>query len=410
MSIRILISAYACEPGKGSEPDVGWNWVNQAARFNEVWVMTRARNRYSIEAKLKEQPIPNVHWVYYDPPFGKYYWSKGDRGIRSHYLFWQIGILFVARKIHNEVKFDIMHHATFVNYWMPIFISLLPIPLIWGPVGGGESTPKTFYKTLSFRGRLYEYFREGARWIFEKSPFVRLTAKRAKVGLAATAETEACLKRVGCRIIERLSQVALTSEEIRFLQTIPLRDSNPLRVISIGNLLHLKAFHLSLRAFAQFNATCPKSEYWIIGDGPERENLIKLVQDLKVADKVRFWGRISRQEVFKRIGECDLLLHPSLHESGGWVCVEAMGAGRPVICLDLGGPALQVSEETGFKLPAESPEQVVRDLVDKLNRLACEPELLRRLGESARNRVKEKLNWDSKGELINHIYQRTCIH
>src|SRR2546430_4418443 len=46
--------------------------------------------------------------------------------------------------------------------------------------------------------------------------------------------------------------------------------------------------------------------------------------------------------------------HPSLHDSGGWVCLEAMAAGRPVICLDLGGPGYQVTEESGIKIDRKS--------------------------------------------------------
>ena len=50
--MKILVSAYACEPGKGSEPGAGWLWARAAARRHEVWVLTRANNREAIEAAL----------------------------------------------------------------------------------------------------------------------------------------------------------------------------------------------------------------------------------------------------------------------------------------------------------------------------------------------------------------------
>ncbi|MGB8801257.1 MAG: hypothetical protein WCC97_11250, partial [Candidatus Acidiferrales bacterium] len=62
--LKILLSAYACEPDKGSEPGVGWNHVKQAARFHDVWVLTRSNNRASIERALATEPMPNVHWIY----------------------------------------------------------------------------------------------------------------------------------------------------------------------------------------------------------------------------------------------------------------------------------------------------------------------------------------------------------
>ena len=59
--MKVLLSAYACEPNKGSEPGTGWNWLKQIARFNEIWVITRANNRESIESALENEPMPNVH-------------------------------------------------------------------------------------------------------------------------------------------------------------------------------------------------------------------------------------------------------------------------------------------------------------------------------------------------------------
>ena len=58
--LKILISAYACEPDKGSEPGVGWNWAKQISRFHEVWVITRKNNRPSIEKELEE----NIYQTY----------------------------------------------------------------------------------------------------------------------------------------------------------------------------------------------------------------------------------------------------------------------------------------------------------------------------------------------------------
>jgi hypothetical protein len=43
--LKVLVSAYACEPNRGSEPEVGWQWIQQLARFYEVWIITRANNR-----------------------------------------------------------------------------------------------------------------------------------------------------------------------------------------------------------------------------------------------------------------------------------------------------------------------------------------------------------------------------
>ena len=72
--LRVLMSAYACEPGKGSEPGVGWNLAKAMATRHDVWVVTRANNRPVIESELEEQPVPNLHFLYYDLPRWASWW------------------------------------------------------------------------------------------------------------------------------------------------------------------------------------------------------------------------------------------------------------------------------------------------------------------------------------------------
>jgi len=378
--------------------------VRQIARFAEVWVITRANNRPVIEQALKEEPLPNVHWVYFDLPRWARFWKRGQRGVHLYYYLWQIGIYFIARRLHREVGFDLVHHVTFGNYWMPSFLALLPAPFLWGPVGGGESAPRAFYKTFSLRGRVYEHLRDLARWMGEHDPFVRMTARRAKLTLATTRESERRLRALGSRRMEVLSQVALAEHEITHLAAIPMHAGNPFRLLSLGRLLHWKGFHLGLQAFARMVRVFPQSEYWLIGDGPERRNLERLAERLGITEKVRFIGALPREEALRHLAEVDVLVHPSLHDSGGWVCVEAMAAGRPVICLDLGGPALQVTEETGFKIPARTPEQAVEEMAQAMLRLATNQELHLRMGETAREEVEKRFSWAKQGKKMEQFY------
>jgi glycosyltransferase involved in cell wall biosynthesis len=384
---------------------VGWNWVRQIARFHEVWVITRANNQEPIEKALASSPLPNVHRVYFDLPRWARIWKKERRGIHLYYFLWQLGAYFRARKLHRQVGFDLAHHVTLANYWMPSFLSLLPVPFVWGPVGGGESTPRIFWRSLSLRGKVYETMRDLARRLSELNPLLRLAARRAAIGLASSHEAAKRVRALGCRNVSVLSPVALTGDEILRLGGFPLCHNGPFRPISVGTLLHLKGFDLGLRAFARFQERYPAAEYWIIGDGPERRRLERLARGLRIADKVIFAGGLPRQKALERLAECDVLLHPALHESGSWVCLEAMGAGRPVVCLDLGGPAFQVTDGTGIKVPATSPQQAVSDLADAMLRLAHDPALRSRLGQAGRRRVAAQFDWDQKGILMAEVYE-----
>jgi glycosyltransferase involved in cell wall biosynthesis len=383
---------------------VGWNWVLQISRFHELWVITRKNNQEPIEKALATMSLPNVHWVYFDLPRWARFWKKGERGLHVYYYLWQIGVYFVTRRLHQRVHFEIVHHVTLVNYWMPSFLALLPVLFIWGPVGGGESAPRAFWRCFGLRGRLYEGLRDLARSLAQLDPFVRLAAKRAALGIATTEETAVRLRGLGCQKVMVLSQVGLPRVDIAQLGGFAVRQCNPFRLVSVGNLLHWKGFELSLRAFAHFQSRFPAAEYWIIGDGPERKRLRKLARRLGVAGSVTFWGAIPRRQVLEKLAECDVLVHPSLHDSGGWVCVEAMAARRPVVCLNLGGPALQVTEDTGIKVPATLPEQVVSHLAAAMTELAKHPDLRVRLGVAARQRVREHFDWAGKGLFMTKLY------
>jgi len=410
--LKVLISAYACEFNKGSEPGAGWNMVNQISRFHDVWVITRKNNRYSLE-KNDSGMIPGIRCVYYDLPKWMSFWKKGNRGVYLYYYLWQIGAYFVARRLHKRVNFNIVQHVTFGVYWMPSFMSFLNIPFVYGPLGGAEFTPEEFYKTLSFRAKFYERLRNAVRMIAEKDPFVINSIKKAKVVLAKFNETDKRLRVLGAKDVKIYTEGGITKEELNKISEISNGKSNGkskrFKVVSIGRLLHWKGFHIGLKAFAHFQKKFPDSEYYFIGEGPELDNLRSMSEELSITNNVKFFNQLPRDKVFKILAECDVLLHPSLHDSGGMVCLEAMASGKPVICLDLGGPSMQVTDETGFKVPAVSPEQAVRDITDSMIKLAQDSNLINQMGDAGRERIDMYFDWDKKGEWLSNLYQELVI-
>ena len=131
-----------------------------------------------------------------------------------------------------------------------------------------------------------------------------------------------------------------------------------------------------------------------------------MAAELGIAHQVKFWGRLPRGETLEKLGESNILVHPSLHDSGGWVCLEAMAAGRPVICLDLGGPGVQVTPETGIKILAHHPEQAVIDLANAMVLLAQDSQLCLQLGKAGKKHIKNVYNWKFKGQQLAQSYQK----
>lgn len=404
--MKVLLSAYACEPGKGSEPGVGWNWVRQIARFHQVWVITRANNRALIESALAKEPLPSVRWVYYDLPSWARFWKKGAHGLHLYYFLWQLGAYFLGSKLQRQVGFDLAHHVTFGASWFPTFLPLLSVPFIWGPVGAGLPSPKAFHREFSIRGKVNEWARQGLHVLSQSDPIHRLVENRASMILAISPATVEQLKPTSRRRALLFSQVGVDSKELALLCEKRTNGWTSFRLLSVGRLLYWKGFVLGLKAFALFNKQFPNSEYWIVGDGPERARLARLVSSMGLSSAVRFLGRLSREDYFDRLVQCNVLVHTGLHEPGAFVIAEAMAARRPVICFDLGEPASIVTGETGIKIPASSPEIAVTRISQACALLAGNPSLCERMGDAGRKRVLDFFQWDVKGVAMMEIYNK----
>jgi glycosyltransferase involved in cell wall biosynthesis len=276
-------------------------------------------------------------------------------------------------------------------------------PLFGDQWGGGEAAPKPFWRDFSKKAKLYETARDIAQSLGELDPFTRMTARRSMIALATTEETAQRLRSIKAKNIKIVSQLGLSQEEINLLSQYSTLPENPIKFICVCRLLHWKGVHLGIRAFAKAKLT--NAEYWIVGNGPEMERLKGEVKELGITDRVKFWGNLSRQETLSKMAESHVLVHPSLHDSGGLVCTEMMGAGRPVICLDLGGPGIQITEETGIKVPGINPDQAVEGLAEAMQKLAGDPELRSRLGAGAKKRVEKVYDWDLKGEYFAQLYE-----
>jgi glycosyltransferase involved in cell wall biosynthesis len=400
---HVLVSAFACRPDRGSEPGVGWSWVKILEQDHDLWVMTTPPEDPLIAQAMEERTSPGVHWIYFNP-IGEWRYDDSSRFKALYYYLWQLRGYLEARRLRRSVRIDLSHHVTFCRYWMPSLLALLPEPFVWGPVGGGEDTPRGFERMFERSDRLRERLRSAARTLFQFDPLARLTARRAAVALATTGESAAGMARLGAERPLVLSQLSLSDEEFATLDGPPPPRDVPVRFISIGRLLHWKGFDLGLRAFAAARSLGLDGKYWVVGDGPARRPLETLAAELGIADHVRFWGVVPRSRVLELLGEAHVLVHPSLHESGGMVVLEAMAAGRPVICLDAGGPALLVDEASGVRVPPTDPERAVEAIRLAMERFAADRDAIDAAGRAARSRAAERFSWHAKRRTTRKLY------
>jgi glycogen synthase len=169
----------------------------------------------------------------------------------------------------------------------------------------------------------------------------------------------------------------------------------------LGRVVEKKGFDLLLRAFAQIAAGQPEVVLAIGGDGPALPALQSLADELEIADRVRFLGRLSRDAVAIAMEHAEIFVMPSRLEPFGIVVLEAWRAGRAVIATSRGGAPEFVDDGTTGLLvdPFDTPA-----LAGALSRLLCDRNLARSLGEAARIRVKE-FDWSTLADQYRDCYR-----
>lgn len=390
-AMKLLLSAFSCGPGWGSEPGIGWNTVEQASRHHEVWVLTEAGWQERMGDKFDPASHPNIHFGWVRIPTLDKLVDGGPLnnglGWLVYYYLWQLAALREARRLHAEHRFDLVHHVTFGKHSVPSHLYKLGIPFLFGPVGGAEKAPRgSFYAEFGWKTRLGESLRLLHVRLARLDPWLRACVKRAALSLGVTSESAEELGRLGAKQPDVLPAISLPDAEAQALAALP-RDGaaeEKLTLLFTGRLLAWKGVHLAIRALAKSGRS--SLHLRILGDGPERRYLEQLARDQGVADRVQFSGSVPREEALKATAGAAGLLFPSLHDSGGYAVIEAMAAGLPVICLKLGGPGLFVNASCGWVIEADTPEQTVEDLAQALNAFADSPDERLKRGAAARAR------------------------
>jgi len=423
--LKVLACAYACvlEPGSavsGGEAVLGWNLARQLARFHDVWVLTATLNRSGIEAELQRRPVPNITFHYVDLPGWMRPLLRFPGALQLYAYLWQIRAYFAARKLHQKVKFDVFHHITFANDWMASYIgALLPIPYLRGPGGGAHRTPEGFLREYSFGARFWERFRSAGQWVLRRDPFFVCSQRRARVILLCNREAADAVPKALRHKVQLFPVNGISAEDLRIIAGENARegknaerapDQQPpsqrlFEVLYAGKLLGLKGVALGIRGFALFAQRHSDVEFSLVGDGPERARLEALIRELGVENCVHLQKWVPRSELLVLMRASDVFLFPSLRDGGGAVVVEALAAGKPVICMDLAGPGLHVTEDCGIKIPPQTTDQTVKGIADALERLYGDRGLLARMGKAARRRAEEAYVLDKLGDRLRGIYE-----
>ncbi len=382
--MKLLISTYACSPLHGSEHAVGWNWTTEAHRLgHEVWALASPVNRTAIETECQNSPdLKGIRWIFPEVAGWPLRAGSEPKWERTYNLLWQLAALRHAIGLKRQVKFDIVHHLTWGGVRAPTFLGSLGLPLIIGPIGGGETTPRRLRDGFHLKAKLTEWLRDVSNLTVSINPIIGGGLYKASAIFVRTPETRQLLPAALRKKTRIFMELSLGRLQIGMPRAPSCR---PPRLLFVGRLLYWKGVHIAIRAFEQLREHMPDAKLTIVGSGPEESRMRAQALAFDVAHDVEFIPWLPRDKIFDLYESHDLLVFPSLHDSGGTVVLEAMSRGLPVICLDLGGPPNIVMPGGGVVVATKdlNTAQVAASMAREIRELFISPERLSDLSAGA---------------------------
>jgi len=398
---RILLSAFACDPTRGSERSNGWSWaVGLAMKGFDVHCITREVSRSGIGTKTLP---PNLKFTYVRFPLVMERLYSSDRAKYLYYLLWQWKAYKLALAMHKVNRFDLVHHITFGSLQMGSFMYKFDIPFIFGPAGGGQMAPAAFREFFGTSWSTEETRSKVSRLLIKFNPAFRPMLKKASHVLAANEDTFRVAKSSGGVNVSLVTDVGVPDSFIPLKNIVKTPRDGQLKLLWVGGILPRKGLLLTLELMNELKGY-PGITLTVVGDGPMRNECLEKLQAYALEDTVHWEGSVPFSEIGSYYSDHDVFLFTSLRESGGVQLVEAMAYGMPVITLDLHGPGLIVNETRGIKCACDTPDIAIKNLKAAVLELYRDPARVARLSEGS-FRFSATQVWSHKIEtIVNQFY------
>jgi glycosyltransferase involved in cell wall biosynthesis len=401
--MKILLVGHSCRPNSGSEPGLTWQFAWHLSRFHEVWVMATASSRESVEQQLALTPNRKLHFIWIPSPRFFERWPNAYRELtlRLRYLFYQRAGLREAGRQHHRHQFDLVHHLSWGTISAPPLLWRLPIPLVWGPVGGAQTAPPAYRRYFGSAWR-EEFLRTLRVHLVTKMPGLRRTVRNCALIFSTNPETTRALQGAGAREVRFHPNIGITEEFLAATLSGPQPTQRDLVILWAGRLIPIKGLALALEAFSKLDPNLPV-RLRIAGDGPLKVEMQKLAQTLGITGRVEFLGAVPWLEMKRHYQEADLFLFTSLRDSSGQVLAEAMASGLPIVALDHQGVGAIVPPQAGMRVSVDNPDQTVRALTREMHRLLTSQELRESMSDAARAHA-QSMSWNAHAEIMSHWY------
>lgn len=405
--MKILINAYACSPGMGSEPGMAWNWVSNLAKFCELHIITEGEFREKIETVVPTlEQGGNMHF-YYNPvseEIRKMCWNQGDWRFYKYYREWQWKTYLMAKDICSKEQIDILHQLNMIGFREPGYLWQLSrengVPFVWGPVDAKDKFPVAYLDGAGLKTKLFmrlKNFLTGIQLRYSKR--VLLAARQSSVIFSASSNSQRSFKKY------MNIDSPLLNETGCYVQDHPIvdkTDKETFDVLWVGKMDFRKQLALALQTVAKSENN--KLRLHIMGGG-DAESYQSLAKSYGIADKCIWHGAVSHDEVQDIMQKSDIFLFTSVAEGTPHVVLEAISNNLPVVCFDTCGQGDAVNDKVGRKIPLSFPCQSVSDFAKLLNELEDNRSLLKQLSENCKERQQE-LSWEEKAKTMMEWYEK----
>jgi glycosyltransferase involved in cell wall biosynthesis len=401
---RVLIVAFACHPDLNMETRIGWNRAVASARDYDTTVfhspefsseeLSRKAESIGIPASSLRFVAVKSWMMSWPMPCDAIYWAG--------YRAWHDAALKVALAMHRENPFLLVHLVSYCGYREPGQWWKLGIPFIWGPIGGTQNFPMSFFNKLSFGSSIREAVRNYMNsWQLHYSRRVQFAAQKAHTVFAASSQAQRDLLCGTGVQSKRLLETAVSPiypEPDRHLDT-----SRPFRILWSGRLREWKALPLLLEALAESSSQL-KFELRVMGVGASEKRWRKVAERLKIGQNVQWIGWPSYHEGLEQYSWADVFAFTSLRDTSGTGLLESLAAGTPIIGVDHQGAHDIMTRDCSIPISVGSPALVVQGFKDAIVQLAGAPALWRRLSEGAVQRTSH-FSWERLSEQIDAAYK-----
>lgn len=407
--MRALILADSCNPEWPSLPVVGYKAALALGEACEVTLATHVRNRENIE----KHGTGNCEVVYIDnekvagPMYKlstiirggkKVAWTAGIAMSYLPYLAFEREVWKTLGARIRAGEFDVVHRITPMSPTLPSWIAGRGnVPFVLGPLNGGLKWPGDFKAELAREREWLTYVRGAYRHL----PYLQRTYRECACILAGFQHTRDDLPETCHDRVVILPEVGVDPSV--FQKRIP-SGSDRLTFVFVGRLVPYKCADVAIKAFAQ-SESLRRHRLLMIGDGPDRAMLERLIAEHGLEDCVELAGWVDQKEVGNLLRSADVFVFPSIRELGAGVVVEAMAAGLPSVVVDYGGPGGLITDECGRKVPLGMKDEIASAMRTHLEELEQDAALRDRLGKAARQRVEDHLTWAAKARQTIEVYE-----